>query len=207
MAENTRIFTEPKLLIASHNSDKIREIADLLGPLQISTTSMVALQLDEPEETGTTFVENAKLKAQLGMEATGLPCLGDDSGLVIPALNNQPGIYSARWAMGPDGKRDFSLAINRIMLEMADKQDLSAYFVCTLCLIWPDGFDVTIEGKAYGHLTFPPRGNNGFGYDPIFIPEGHSKTYGEMTPKQKQSISHRAVAIRKLMQACFLPRN
>jgi XTP/dITP diphosphohydrolase len=207
MVDNMRLFTEPKLLVASHNSAKIREIADLLGPLQINTTSASAMNLEEPEETGLTFAENAKLKAQHGMEATGLSCLADDSGIVIPALNGQPGVYSARWAVGPDGNRDFSIAIDRIMLEMTDKQDLSAYFVCALCLVWPDGFDVTIEGKAYGHLTFPPRGNNGFGYDPIFIPEGHAKTFAEMPPKLKQTISHRAIAIKKLMQACFLPRN
>lgn len=204
METTPRLFKEPKLLIASHNKDKIREIADLLGPLQIITTSSAAMGLDEPDETGTTFMENAKLKATAGMQATGLPCLADDSGLVIPALNGQPGIYSGRWADQPNGTRNFSYAINRVISEMADKEDLSSYFVCALSLVWPDGFDVTVEGKAYGHLTFPPRGETGFGYDPIFIPEGHSKTYAEMPPKQKQQISHRAVAIQKMMKACFL---
>jgi len=199
-----RIFQEPKLLIASHNTGKIREIADLLGPLQIITTSSAALNLEEPEETGATFMENARLKAEASMKASGLPCLADDSGLVIPALDGQPGIYSARWAQQPDGTRDFSYAINRVAQEMADKADMSAYFVCALSLIWPDGFDVTVEGKAYGHLAFPPRGQKGFGYDPIFIPEGHSITYAEMVPKLKQCISHRAVAIQKIMQECFI---
>lgn len=198
-----RLFEEPKLLIASHNQGKIREIAALLGPFQVLTVSSASLNLEEPEETGTTFVENAKLKALAGMKATDLPCLADDSGLVIPALEGQPGIYSARWAQRPDGTADFSFAINRISNEMADKEDYSAHFVCALCLVWPDGFDVTVEGKAYGHLTFPPRGEKGFGYDPIFIPEGHSITYAQMPPIQKQRISHRAIAIQEMIRKCF----
>lgn len=201
-----RLFQEPKLLIATHNPGKISEIADLLGPLQIITVSSASLHLEEPEETGTTFAENAHLKAEAGMKASGLPCLADDSGLVIPALDGQPGIYSARWAELPEGGRDFAYAIERVGQEMADKEDLSAFFVCALSLVWPDGFDVTIEGKAYGHLTFPPRGEGGFGYDPIFIPEGHSITYAEMPPHQKQKISHRAIAIHQLIRTCFVPR-
>lgn len=200
-----RLFQEPKLLIASHNPGKIREIADLLGSLHIVTTSSAALNLEEPEETGTSFMENAQLKAQAGMKQTGLPCLADDSGLVIPALSGQPGIYSARWARTPQGTVDFSCAINRITQEMAGKEDLSAYFVCALSLVWPDGVDVTLEGKAYGHLTFPPRGQGGFGYDSIFIPERYSITYAQMPPEQKQRISHRAIAIQKMMQTCFIP--
>lgn len=200
-----RLFEEPKLLIASHNQGKIREIATLLGPLQVLTVSAASLNLEEPEETGATFIENAKLKALAGMKATGLPCLADDSGLVIPALNGQPGIYSARWARISDGTTDFSQAISRITKEMADKEDYSAHFVCALTLVWPDGFDVTIEGKAYGHLTFPPQGTKGFGYDPIFIPEGHSITYAQMPPEQKQRTSHRAIAIQKMIRECFLP--
>lgn len=199
-----RLFEEPKLLIASHNQGKIREIAALLGPLQVLTVSSASLSLEEPEETGATFIENAKLKALAGMKATGLPCLADDSGLVIPALGGQPGIYSARWACAADGTVDYSKAISRIAEEMAGKQDYSAHFVCALNLVWPDGFDVTIEGKAYGHLTFPPRGEKGFGYDPIFIPEGHSITYAQMRPEQKQRISHRAIAIQKMIRECFL---
>jgi XTP/dITP diphosphohydrolase len=199
-----RLFEEPKLLIASHNQGKIREIATLLGPLQVLTVSSASLNLEEPEETGATFIENAKLKALAGMKATGLTCLADDSGLVIPAMGGQPGIYSARWARAPDGTVDFSKAISRIAEEMADKQDYSAHFVCALSLVWLDGFDVTIEGKAYGHLTFPPQGQKGFGYDPIFIPEGHSMTYAQMRPEQKQRISHRAIAIQKMIRECFL---
>lgn len=201
-----RLFQEPKLLIATHNPGKVREIADILGPLQIITTSCAALNLDEPEETGATFMENARLKADASMKATGLPALADDSGLCIPALNGQPGIYSGRWAEKADGTRDFSSAIDRVAKEMADKNDLSAYFVCALSLVWPDGHDITLEGKAYGHLTFPPRGQNGFGYDPIFIPEGHSITYAEMPAKRKQLISHRAIAIQQMIQTCFSPR-
>ncbi len=198
-----RLFQEPKLLIASHNQGKIREIATVLGSYQVLTVSAGSLNLEEPEETGATFIENAKLKALAGMKATGLPCLADDSGLVIPALNGQPGIYSARWAQTLEGTRDFSYAIDRVAQEMADKEDYSAHFVCVLSLVWPDGFDMTIEGKAYGHLTFPPRGERGFGYDPIFIPEGHSLTYAQMPPEQKQRISHRAIAIQEMMRECF----
>lgn len=200
-----RLFQEPKLLIASHNQGKIREFATLLGPYQVLTVSAASLNLEEPEETGTTFVENAKLKALVGMKATGLPCLADDSGLVIPALGGQPGIYSGRWAETAEGTRDFSYAIDRITQEMTDKDDYSAHFVCALTLVWPDGFDITIEGKAYGHLTFPPLGERGFGYDPIFIPEGHSLTYAQMLPEQKQRISHRSIAIQEMIRECFAP--
>jgi len=199
-----RLFQDPKLLIASHNPGKIREIAHLLIPFQIITVSAKTLWLEEPVETGATFIENATLKATAGMKASGLPALADDSGLVIPALNGQPGIYSARWAMTPQGTQDYAYAIKRIMQEMADKEDLSAHFVCALCLVWPDGFDVTIEGKAYGHLTFPPRGQDGFGYDPIFIPEGYYKTYAEMPPEQKRQISHRTIALQQLIRTCFV---
>jgi XTP/dITP diphosphohydrolase len=198
-----RLFQEPKLLIASHNSGKVREIAGLLQPFWVVVTSAKALGLAEPEETGVTFAENASAKARACMKATGLPCLADDSGLVIPALNGQPGIYSARWAQTLQGNRDFSYAIQRVSQEMATQEDLSAHFVCALSLVWPDGDEAAVEGKAYGHLTFPPRGHRGFGYDPIFIPEGHSITYAEMAPEQKQRISHRAIALRQLIQACF----
>jgi XTP/dITP diphosphohydrolase len=200
-----RLFQDPKLLIASHNLGKIQEIAGLLEPLRIVTTSSLALNLEEPDETGATFIENARLKAAACMKATGLPCLADDSGLVIPALDGKPGIYSARWAQTPEGGRDFSYAVNRVEQEMADKEDRRAYFVCALSLVWPDGFDITVEGKAWGNLTFPPQGKNGFGYDSIFIPEGHCLTYAEMPSPQKQRISHRAIAIEKMMQACFVP--
>jgi XTP/dITP diphosphohydrolase len=199
-----RSFQDPKLLIASHNPGKVLEITRLLHPLGIEITSSLALNLEEPDETGATFIENAQLKATACMKATGLPCLADDSGLVIPALGGNPGIYSARWAQTPEGRRDFSYAINRIEQEMADKEDRQAYFVCALSLVWPDGFDVSVEGKAWGNLKFPPRGKNGFGYDPIFIPEGHFATYAEMPPEQKQRISHRRAAIQKMMQAYFI---
>lgn len=206
MNTQIRLFQEPKLLIASHNLGKIREIAGLLGPLKITAVSAASLNLEEPEETGSTFAENAHLKALACMKASGLPSLADDSGLVIPALDGQPGIYSARWALTPEGGRDFSYAIDRIAQAMENKQDFSAHFVCALNLVWPDGFDITIEGKAYGHLTFPPRGKNGFGYDPIFIPEGHAITYAEMPAETKQRISHRAIAIQRMFRTYFPPR-
>ena len=201
-----RLFQEPKLLIASHNTGKVREIADLLQPFRIMVTSARALGLEEPEETGATFAENADAKARACMKAAGLPCLADDSGLVIPALNGLPGIYSARWAQTPQGNRDFAYAIQRLSQEMAAHEDLSACFVCALSLVWPDGEGVAVEGKAWGHLTFPPRGDKGFGYDSIFIPEGHAITYAEMMPDRKQILSHRAVALRQLIRECFAPK-
>jgi XTP/dITP diphosphohydrolase len=201
-----RLFQESELLIATHNQDKFREIADLLQPFQIRIVSAAALSLEEPEETGSTFLENASLKAKAAMKATGLACLADDSGLVIPALDGQPGIYSARWAQTQDGTRDFAYAINRVCEEMADKEDFSAHFVCALSLVWPDDVEVTVEGKAYGHLTFPPKGQGGFGYDPLFIPEGHCQTYAQMLGDEKHHISHRFIALHKLIQDCFDPK-
>jgi XTP/dITP diphosphohydrolase len=199
-----RLFNDPKLLIASGNSHKIREIAEALTPYHVALVTSASLKLDEPEETGTTFQDNARLKAHHYGKMTGLPCLADDSGLVIPALGGQPGIYSARWAQTPDGNDNFARAIERIANEMATKEDFSAYFVCALSLVWPDGYDVTVEGIAYGHLTFPPRGEGGFGYDSLFIPKDHAISYAEMMPEQKQRLSHRAVALRQLIQKCFI---
>ena len=192
-------FTGGKLVIASHNPGKLVEITALLAPYRIETLGAARLGLAEPEETGSTFEANASLKAHAAMKATGLPALADDSGLVVPALSGAPGIYSARWA-GPD--RDFTFAMERVHRELGDK-DRSATFVSVLALAWPDGDEALFRGEVHGRLTWPARGDQGFGYDPIFIPEGYATTFGEMGPEQKYGIDHRSRAFAKLVEACF----
>lgn len=195
-----RLFDSPKLLIASHNPGKVREIGELLAPFGTEVISAGELHLPEPEETGSTFVENAVLKARAASDATGLPALADDSGLAVDALGGEPGIYSARWA-GP--ARDFAYAMRRVEKELRGKTNRNASFVCVLALAWPDGHVETFEGIVEGTLVFPPRGNQGFGYDPIFRPNDWSETFGEMEPQAKHAISHRADAFRQLVEACF----
>jgi XTP/dITP diphosphohydrolase len=170
-----------------------------LLPYRIETVGAAALGLPEPEETGSTFEANAELKARAAAEASGLPALADDSGLVVPALDGAPGIYSARWA-GPT--KDFRIAMERVQREL-DAKDRSAYFVAVLALVWPDGEIASFRGEVHGRLTWPPRGERGFGYDPIFIPEGYAETFGEIDPELKHRISHRARAFEKLVAACF----
>jgi XTP/dITP diphosphohydrolase len=197
-----RKFTESKLVIASHNKGKVGEIHDLLRPLGIDVVSAAELGLPEPEETGATFIANAELKARAAAGAAGLPCLADDSGLAVDALNGDPGIYSARWA-GP--KRDFRLAMAEVekKLRASGDKERRAHFVAVLSLCWPDGHCESFEGKVFGRLTWPPRGDRGFGYDPVFIPDGRDTTFGEMDPQEKHAISHRADAFRQLLAACF----
>jgi len=185
-----------RLVIASHNPGKLREIAELLSPHGVEALSARSLNLPEPEETGRSFAENAALKASAAAVAAGLPALADDSGLVVPALGGRPGIHSARWA-GPD--RDFGLAMARVERELSGQRDRSAHFVCALCLAWPDGHQEIFEGRVDGHLVWPPRGERGFGYDPIFEPLGHDMTFGEMDPQAKHAMSHRARAFRMLL--------
>jgi XTP/dITP diphosphohydrolase len=186
-----------RLVVASHNPGKVREIAALLAPFGFEVVSAGDLGLDEPEETGATFRANAELKAVAAARAAGVPALADDSGLEVAALGGAPGIYSARWA---GEKRDFAAAMERVRKEMAasDNSDTAARFVCALSVAWPDGHMETVEGEVKGHLEFPPRGGNGFGYDPIFVADGHTQTFGEMDPGAKHAISHRADAFRKL---------
>ncbi len=195
-----RRFDDAKLVIASHNAGKVREIADLLDGRKIAVVSAADLALPEPDETGETFTDNAKLKAVAAAEASGLPALADDSGLCVVALDGAPGIYSARWA-GPN--RDFGHAMDRIKVALDDNPDREAYFVCVLALAWPDGHCETFEGRVYGALTFPPRGDKGFGYDPIFEPVGEDRTFAEMDPAEKHQMSHRAQAFDLLLAACF----
>ncbi|MCY4478684.1 MAG: RdgB/HAM1 family non-canonical purine NTP pyrophosphatase [Rhodospirillales bacterium] len=194
-----RRLTTARLIVASHNAGKVREIAALLEPLGVEAVGAAALGLAEPEETGDTFVANAALKARAAATASGEPALADDSGLVVPALDGAPGIYSARWA-GPG--KDFRVAMNRIQRELAagghEIVGAAAYFICALSLGWPDGDCETVEGRADGTLTFPPRGPHGFGYDPIFVPDGRARTFGEMPPEEKQPLTHRARAFEQL---------
>ena len=200
MGENMRKLGPGRLVIASHNEGKVKEINELLSPLGIEAVSAGTLGLDDPEETGTTFAENAELKAKAAANASGLPALADDSGLSVTALGGAPGIFSARWAGVP---RDFNAAMKKVETALFDSgtEDFSARFVCVLCLAWPDGHAETFEGEITGLLVFPGRGDKGFGYDPIFVPNGYHITFAEMDPEEKQAISHRADAFRKLMKA------
>lgn len=189
-----------KLVIASHNPDKVREIAGLLAPHALSVVSAAELGLPEPEETGATFAENAVLKGIAAATATGLPALADDSGIAVTALDGQPGIYSARWA-GPG--KDFAVAMQRVEQELAGAADRSATFICVLCLAWPDSRHETFEGRIAGTLVWPPRGDKGFGYDPMFVPEHHQQTFGEMGLAAKHGLSHRTRAFAKLLARGF----
>lgn len=195
-----RRLTEKRLIIASHNSGKVREIGELLDPWSVEVVSAAELNLPEPEETGLTFAANAELKAHAAALATKLPALADDSGLSVNALGGSPGIYSARWG-GPE--KDFDVAMARVNAEMGDAADRRAQFVCALALTWPDGHSEIFEGTVDGTLVWPPRGDRGFGYDPMFLGEGDTGTYGEIEPMEKHAKSHRAVAFRKLIDACF----
>jgi XTP/dITP diphosphohydrolase len=191
------------LVVASHNPGKVREIGELLSPYGIETKSAAALKLPEPEETGATFAENALLKARSAATATGLLSLADDSGLAVTALNGAPGIYSARWA---GAEKDFSRAIARVQQELESRgaEERSAKFVCALALAAPSGETEVFEAEVHGHLEFPPRGNKGFGYDPIFVADGLTQTFGEIEPAQKHAISHRARAFQKFLAATGL---
>lgn len=189
-----------RLVLASHNPGKVREIADLLAPLGLTVLSAAALGLPEPDETEPTFVGNALLKARAAARGAGLPALADDSGLEVLALGGAPGIYSARWA-GPD--KDFGRAMARVEAELAASgdPDRRARFVCVLALATPEGEEHVFEGEVVGTLTFPPRGAKGFGYDPIFVPDGETRTFGEFEPAEKHAISHRAMAFAKFLEA------
>lgn len=190
-----------RLVVATHNAGKLLEIGALLEDFVDSLVSAGDLGLPEPEETGATFAENARLKARAAAQASGLPALGDDSGLCVNALNGAPGIYSARWA---GANRDFDAAMARIHADMGDSPDLCAAFICVLALAWPDGRTETFEGRCDGHIIWPPRGKGGFGYDPFFVPEGYEKTFAEMTPDEKKALSHRRRAFDSLVTRLFL---
>ncbi|CAN5386818.1 RdgB/HAM1 family non-canonical purine NTP pyrophosphatase [soil metagenome] len=196
----TRKLQRGRLVIASHNAGKVREIAALLGPHGIEPVSASSLDLPEPDETGVTFIANAELKALQAADLSGLPALADDSGLCVEALGGDPGIFSALWA-GPD--KDFGRAMQRIWQEVAAKGPEAghdAHFVCALCVAWPDGHTESFEGRVDGVIVWPPRGGQGFGYDPFFVPHGHSVTFGEMDPAAKHAMSHRARAFSQLCE-------
>ena len=197
-----RRFTGDRLVIASHNQGTVEEISALLAPFAIHAVSAGALGIAEPEETGDSFEANAALKAKAAAGASGLPAIADDSGLVVLALGGAPGIYSARWA-GPD--KDFRIAMQRVHRELADR-DRSARFVAALSLVWPDGDTEIFRGEVAGKLVWPPRGDRGFGYDPIFVPDGGAATFGEIEPAEKHKISHRARAFAKLVEGCLRSR-
>ena len=198
----TLFSAAPKWAIVSHNKGKIKEIAELIAPYGLAAEGAESLGLPEPEETEKTFTGNALLKARAGAEACGLVSLADDSGLEVTALDGAPGIYSARWAGEP---RDFHAAMEKVRreLEARNATDYSARFVCALALAHPNGETRVYEGEVRGQLSFPPRGEKGFGYDPIFIPDGHELTFAEMDPAIKHAMSHRAHAFRLLVEDIF----
>lgn len=193
-----RVLPGERLLIATHNPGKAREIGALLSPYIGSFTTSAELGLPEPEETGDTFVANALLKARQAARESGLVALADDSGLSVTALGGDPGIYSARWG-GPN--KDFGLAMQKVHDALEGHPDRSARFVCVLALAWPDGEAYTFEGRIDGQIVWPARGDKGFGYDPIFVADGHSLTFAEIEPEEKQAVSHRARAFEKLVNA------
>lgn len=204
------------IVVASHNQGKIREIADLIGPFGFSAKSAAELNFVEPEETGTTFEENARIKALASAMAAGLPALSDDSGLVIDALDGAPGVYTANWAEKEDGTRDFHMAMEKVETALAERgatrpDQRTGRFVSVLCLAWPDGHTELFRGEIDGHVVWPPRGAAGFGYDPVFQPEGHERTFGEMTAEEKHgwkpgddtALSHRARAFKLFVETCL----
>lgn len=195
-----RKFDGDELVVATHNKGKAREIAELLSPYVANFYTAGELDLPEPEETGSTFAENAILKAVAAAKGSGKPALADDSGLAVNALNGDPGIYSARWG-GPE--KDFNIAMKKVHEELGDAKDRSAYFVCTLALAWPDGHSEVFEGRVHGEIVWPMRGEKGFGYDPVFQANGYDITFAEMDPAEKQAISHRAQAFELLVQNCL----
>lgn len=198
-----RRLTDKRLVVASHNQGKVREIADLIAPFAIEAVPASALALAEPEETEPTFIGNALIKAHAAASASGMAALSDDSGLCVDALDGEPGVLSARWA-GP--RKDFRDAMQKVHERLRDcgARDRTAHFVCALAIAWPDGHAETFEGRVTGQLVWPPRGTLGFGYDPMFVPEGHGITFGEMRPAQKHGMSHRARAFAKFVEGAIV---
>lgn len=200
-----RRFEGTELVIASHNKGKVKEIGDLLAPFGVHVRSAGELGLAEPDETEDTFVGNARIKAHAAASASGLPALSDDSGLSVDALDGAPGVYTADWAETPKG-RDFLMAMGKVWNEcekLSAPEPRVARFHCVLCLAWPDGHDEVFDGIVEGRLVWPIRGAHGFGFDPMFQPNGETETFGEMDPARKHSMSHRADAFAKLVAGCF----
>lgn len=200
-----RKFTEKRLLVATHNAGKLAEMRALLAPYGVEVVGAAEMGLGEPVETEDNFIGNARIKARAAMEATGLPALSDDSGISVDALNGAPGVYTADWAETGQG-RDFPIAMKRTWDELEAVNAPAprlAQFRCTLVLMWPDGHDEVFEGVLPGQVVWPPRGAEGHGYDPIFMPDGHDVTLGEMAPEAKNELSHRAIAVEKMIKAAF----
>jgi XTP/dITP diphosphohydrolase len=207
-----------RIVVASHNEGKLREFADLMAPFGFEAKSARDYGLPEPDETGTTFEENAYIKARAAARATGLPALSDDSGLCVDALDGAPGVYTANWAETPEGKRDFGVAMQRTEVALQEvgavlPAQRTGRFVAVICLAFPDGEAEYFRGEVSGTLVWPPRGELGFGYDPVFLPDGHDKTFGEMSavekhgwkPGQQEALSHRARAFKKFAEARLGP--
>ncbi len=201
----TRRLTERRIVLASHNAGKLREIADLVTPFGIEVVSAAELGMDEPEETEDSFAGNARIKAHYASQKSGLPALSDDSGICVDGLDGAPGVYTADWAETETG-RDFGVAMTKVWDLLEERQasfPRRAAFHCTLCLAWPDGEDALFEGRVDGQVIWPMRGTHGFGFDPMFQPQGETETFGEMAPAKKHAMSHRADAFRKFVAACF----
>jgi XTP/dITP diphosphohydrolase len=192
-----------RLVLASHNKGKLREVAALVAPYGMEVVSVAALGLPEPAETEDSFLGNARIKALAAARATGLPALADDSGFSVGALGGDPGVRTADWAELPGGGRDYAMAMAKVAALAEPHADRTAWFTCALVLAWPDGHTEGFEGKVHGHWVHPPRGTRGFGYDPMFIPDGATETFGEMDPAAKHAISHRARAFALLAAACL----
>jgi XTP/dITP diphosphohydrolase len=199
-----RRLAGPKLVLATHNAGKVREVAALLAPWGFAVVSAGELGLPEPAETEESFLGNAGIKALAAARASGLPALADDSGFSVAALDGAPGVRTADWAETPAG-RDYTMAMGKVEKLARHAADRRAWFSCALVLAWPDGHTEGFLGEAHGQWVWPPRGAHGFGYDPMFVPEGHAETFAEMTPEAKHEISHRAAAFRLLRDACLPP--
>ena len=195
-----RLAPGTRLVIATHNPGKLREIDELLRPQGFAVVSAGALGLAEPAEDAPDFIGNARIKAVAAARASGLPALADDSGFCVAALDGRPGVLSARWA---GAGKDFGAAMARVQAELGEAGDRRAWFIAALCLAWPDGHTETFEGRVDGTVVWPPRGGRGFGYDPMFLPDGASETFGEMEPEAKHAVSHRARAFAQLLAACI----
>lgn len=198
----TKKLTEKSIILATHNRGKVKEFSELFEPYEIEVLCAADLQMEDPEETGTTFAENALLKARLAVKASGKPSLADDSGLCVNALDGAPGIFSARWAENDQGERDFDMAMRKVHQGVEIAEDKGAAFIAVLALVWPDGTEAVFEGRVEGEIIWPPRGNQGFGYDPIFQPLGKDQTFAE-EPALKKELSHRHVAFQKLVDECL----
>ncbi len=200
-----RRFDGNRLVIASHNAGKVREIGELMRPFGVSVFSAGDLDLAEPEETEDTFAGNARIKAHFAARHSGLPALSDDSGIQVDALGGAPGVHTADWAETGNG-RDFAMAMTKVWTLLEEKnaaRPRTARFCCTLCLAWPDGHEELFEGSVEGQVVWPMRGTRGFGFDPVFLPDGETETFGEMDPAKKHGMSHRADAFAKLVAGCF----